>query len=43
MKETKEDVIAIFRALHALDVDPIPVNFLNAIDGTKLEDVHELN
>jgi len=29
--------------LHALDADSIPVNFLHAIDGTKLEGVHELN
>ena len=43
MKETKEDVIEIARALHALDADSIPVNFLHAIDGTKLEGVHELN
>ncbi|TCS93938.1 biotin synthase BioB [Hazenella coriacea] len=43
MKETKEDVIAIARELHQLDADSIPVNFLHAIDGTKLEGVHELN
>lgn len=43
MKETKEDVIAIARALHQLDADSIPVNFLHAIDGTKLEGVQELN
>lgn len=43
MKETKEDVIEIARALHALDADSIPVNFLNAIEGTKLEAIHELN
>ncbi|WP_445487955.1 biotin synthase BioB [Niallia sp. 03133] len=43
MKETKEDVIDIARALHKLDADSIPVNFLHAIDGTKLEGVHELN
>lgn len=43
MKETKEDVIDIARALHALDADSIPVNFLNAIDGTKLEGIKELN
>ncbi|MGP7818520.1 biotin synthase BioB [Niallia sp. 01092] len=43
MKETKEDVIDIARALHQLDADSIPVNFLHAIDGTKLEGVHELN
>lgn len=43
MKETKEDVISIARALHALDADSIPVNFLHAIDGTKLEGVDELS
>ena len=29
--------------LQALDADSIPVNFLHAIDGTKLEGVQELN
>lgn len=43
MKETKEDVVDIARALHQLDADSIPVNFLNAIDGTKLEGTKELN
>ncbi|MFT8321009.1 MAG: biotin synthase BioB [Bacillus sp. (in: firmicutes)] len=43
MKETKEDVIDIARSLHKLDADSIPINFLHAIDGTKLEGVHELN
>lgn len=43
MKETKEDVIEIARALHQLDADSIPVNFLHAINGTKLEGVQELN
>lgn len=43
MKETKEDVIDIARALHELDADSIPINFLHAIDGTKLEGVQELN
>lgn len=43
MKETKEDVIDIARALHNLDADSIPVNFLHAIEGTKLEGVQELN
>ena len=33
----------IARALHQLDADSIPVNFLNAIDGTKLEGTKELN
>ena len=43
MKETKEDVIEIARALHYLDADSIPVNFLHAIAGTKLEGLDELN
>jgi biotin synthase len=43
MKETNEDVISIARAIKALDIDSIPVNFLNAIPGTKLEDANELN
>lgn len=43
MKETKEDVIAIARSLRELDADSIPVNFLHAIDGTKLEGTDELN
>ena len=43
MKETKEDVISIARAIKALDIDSIPVNFLNAIPGTKLEDAKDLN
>lgn len=43
MKETKEDVVQIARALHQLDADSIPVNFLHAIDGTKLEGTNELN
>lgn len=43
MKETKKDIIDMARSLHALDADSIPVNFLNAIDGTPLEGTHELN
>lgn len=43
MKETKEDVIQIARALRELNADSIPINFLNAIDGTKLEGTRELN
>lgn len=43
MKETKEDVVKMARALHALDADSIPVNFLNAIDGTPLEGTKELD
>ncbi|CAM5229200.1 Biotin synthase OS=Lysinibacillus sphaericus OX=1421 GN=bioB PE=1 SV=1 [Lysinibacillus sphaericus] len=43
MKETKMDVVEIARALHQLDADSIPVNFLHAIDGTKLEGTQDLN
>ncbi len=43
MKETKEDVIDMARSLKVLDADSIPVNFLNAIDGTPLEQTDELN
>lgn len=43
MKETKQDVIDMAFSLRALDADSIPVNFLNAIDGTPLEGTDELN
>lgn len=43
MKETKQDVVDMARSLHELDADSIPVNFLNAIDGTPLESTNELN
>lgn len=43
MKETKQDVVDIARALRHLDADSIPINFLHAIDGTKLEGTNELN
>lgn len=43
MKEKKEDVIQMGRALKALDADSIPVNFLHAIDGTLLEGTNELS
>ena len=43
MKETKGDVVDITRALRRLNADSIPVNFLHAIDGTKLEGTNELN
>ncbi|MCP3029386.1 biotin synthase BioB [Halobacillus sp. A5] len=42
MKETKQDVIDMARALKELDADSIPVNFLHAIDGTLLEGTNEL-
>ncbi|WP_428911523.1 biotin synthase BioB [Niallia sp. Krafla_26] len=43
MKETKQDVIDMAYSLKALDADSIPVNFLNAIDGTPLQGTNELN
>ncbi|SFM13792.1 biotin synthase [Gracilibacillus orientalis] len=42
MKEKKEDVIEMARALKALNADSIPVNFLHAMDGTLLEGTNEL-
>jgi biotin synthase len=42
MRETKEDVVAMARSLHAIDADSIPVNFLHAVDGTPLEGTNEL-
>jgi biotin synthase len=43
MRETKEDVVQMAKALKELDADSIPVNFLHAIDGTMLEGTDELN
>ncbi|WP_108669223.1 biotin synthase BioB [Peribacillus acanthi] len=43
MKETLQDVISLARSLRELDADSIPINFLHAIKGTKLEDANELN
>ena len=43
MRETKQDVIDMANSLKALDADSIPVNFLNAIDGTPLEGTDELD
>ena len=42
MRESKEDVIAMARSLHAMDADSIPVNFLHAVDGTPLGGTAEL-
>lgn len=42
MKETYEDIIDMAYALKTMNVDSIPVNFLHAIDGTKLEGTNEL-
>lgn len=43
MKETKQDIYHMGQALKELDADSIPVNFLHAIDGTKLEGTNELS
>lgn len=43
MKETIDDVIEMGNSLKALDVDSVPVNFLHAIEGTRLEGTDELN
>ncbi|UOQ49741.1 biotin synthase BioB [Gracilibacillus caseinilyticus] len=43
MKETRQDVVQMAKALKELDADSIPVNFLHAIDGTMLEGTDELN
>ncbi len=37
MRETQQDVVDMAFSLKELDADSIPVNFLNAIDGTPLE------
>jgi len=43
MGESKEQVIEVAYALRDLDADSIPVNFLNPICGTPLENFKELN
>ncbi|ARI77892.1 biotin synthase BioB [Halobacillus mangrovi] len=42
MKESKQDIVDMARALQLMDADSIPVNFLHAIDGTALEGTDEL-
>ncbi|MTT31171.1 biotin synthase BioB [Terrilactibacillus sp. BCM23-1] len=42
MGESKEDLIDMAFALKSLDADSIPVNFLHAIPGTKLENMDDL-
>ncbi len=37
MGETQEEIVEMAYALHELDADSIPINFLNAIPGTPLE------
>jgi biotin synthase len=43
MGETNREIIEIAYALRELDADSIPVNFLNSIPGTPLENNKELN
>lgn len=43
MGETKEQLVQIAYSLRELDADSIPVNFLNPIAGTPLQDKRELN
>ena len=43
MRETDGQLVDVAFALRDLDADSIPVNFLNAIPGTPLEGVDELN
>lgn len=42
MGETSEDIVDMAYALHELDADSIPVNFLHPIPGTKLANMDEL-
>lgn len=43
MGERDKHVVDVAYKLRELDADSIPVNFLNAIDGTPLAGTHELN
>ncbi len=43
MGESDKEIVEIAYALRDLDADSIPVNFLNAIPGTPLENKQELN
>lgn len=42
MGESSRDLVAMAFELHALDVESIPLNFLNAIEGTPLEGTDRL-
>jgi len=43
MRETDEDLVDVSLELVELDVESIPVNFLNPIPGTPLEGTHQLD
>ncbi|WP_218103851.1 biotin synthase BioB [Paenibacillus hemerocallicola] len=43
MGETNAEIVEVAYALRELDADSIPVNFLNSIPGTPLENNRELN
>lgn len=43
MGEKFEDLVEVALQLRGLKVESLPVNFLNSIEGTQLERVHELN
>ena len=43
MGETADDLIDMAFALKEMNVESIPLNFLNSIDGTPLEGVNEIS
>lgn len=43
MGEVHDDVVDVAVKLAELNVESIPINFLNSIDGTPLQSVHELD
>ena len=43
MGEAHDDVVDVAMKLAELNVESIPINFLNSIDGTPLQSVHELD
>ena len=43
MRESHSDIVQTLRELASLDVASVPINFLNAIDGTPLEALSDLS